>query len=104
MIRRFFSRCGPARGALANADRAVVDGFLAMLAARRSPTPWAPGQDVAIRVGPFIERTRIRPGDDHGPDIVAITLQHPDGPHALYADRYRTRGWLRCETTRIIGA
>ncbi|MDV5143234.1 hypothetical protein R1T08_02645 [Streptomyces sp. SBC-4] len=104
MIHRMFHRCGPARGALTPEDQAVVDAFLAMLAARRSPAPWTPGQDVAVRVGPFLERGHIRPGDDYGPDVVAIALQHPDGPHAPYAERYHTRGWLRCETTRIIGA
>ncbi|MFE5624942.1 hypothetical protein ACFQ8S_23045 [Streptomyces virginiae] len=39
-----------------------------MLAAVRSPEPWAPGsgQDVAVRIGQFTERAQPRPGDDHG--------------------------------------
>ncbi|MFE2609941.1 hypothetical protein ACFXDI_43000 [Streptomyces mirabilis] len=105
MIRRMFRRCGNAPGALAPEDKAVVDQFRAMLAALRSPEPWTPSlcQDVAVRVGPFIERAHTRPGDDHGPDIIAVALQHPDGSYAPYGDRYRRLGWLRCETSTILG-
>jgi hypothetical protein len=105
MIRRMFRRCGNAPGALTPEDKAVVDEFRAMLAALRSPEPWMPGhcQDVAVRVGPFIERAHTRPGDDHGPDIIAVALQHPDGSYAPYGDRYRRLGWLRCETSTILG-
>ncbi|MFJ5901669.1 hypothetical protein ACIQFZ_41435 [Streptomyces sp. NPDC093064] len=37
---------------------ATFDAFRATLAALRNPEPWTPGhgQDVAVRVGPFIER------------------------------------------------
>lgn len=106
MIRRMFRRCATGPGTLSPEDQAAVDAFRAMLAARRSPEPWIPGhtQDIAVRIGPFIERAHTRPGDDHGPDIIAIALQHPDGPHAPYDDRYRTLGWLRCETTQNLGA
>ncbi|MFB6999329.1 hypothetical protein ACFCXF_14790 [Streptomyces virginiae] len=110
MIRRF-RRCGHAPGALAPQDQAVVDEFRAMLAALRSPDPWAPGsgRDVAVRIGPFIERARPRPGDDHGTEMITVALVHPDAPNAA-AHRhghdlgYTGRGWLRCETTEILGA
>ncbi|GLW03834.1 hypothetical protein [Streptomyces lavendulae] len=110
MIRRF-RRCGHAPGALALEDQAVVDEFRAMLAAVRSPEPWTPGsgRDIAVRIGPFIERAHPRPGDDHGTETIAVALVHPDAPNAA-AHRhghdlgYTDRGWLRCETTAILGA
>ncbi|MFI5678044.1 hypothetical protein [Streptomyces cellulosae] len=48
-----------------------------MHAALRSPERWIPGsgQDIAVKVGPRIERARTRPGDDDGPDIIAIALR-----------------------------
>jgi hypothetical protein len=73
----------------------------------KNPRPWTPGSgaDVAVRVGPFIERARPRPGDDHGPDLIAVALVHPDTPHAAaYAHRYTSTGWLRCDTSTILGA
>lgn len=109
MIRRF-RRCGNAPGALSPEDQAVVDQFRAMLTALRNPEPWAPGsaRDIAVRVGPFIERAHTRPGDDHGPDLIAVALVHPDTPHAgayLHGRQlgYTERGWLRCETSAILG-
>ncbi|MFE5795540.1 hypothetical protein ACFQ8C_23590 [Streptomyces sp. NPDC056503] len=61
MNRRLFRRCAASPGLLSPSDQAAVDAFRAMLAARRSPTPWTPGQDAAVRGGPFIERaTRVR--------------------------------------------
>ncbi|MFF5881034.1 hypothetical protein ACIQ9M_34395 [Streptomyces californicus] len=91
-------------------DQAVVDQFRAVLTAVRNPKPWAPGtaQDIAVRVGPFVERAQTRPGDDHGPDLIAVTLVHPDTPHAgayLYGRQlgYTGRDWLRCPTTSIVG-
>ncbi|WP_221355392.1 hypothetical protein [Streptomyces beigongshangae] len=109
MIRRF-RRCGHALGAISPEDQAVVDQFRAMLTAVRNPQPWTPGraQDVAVRVGPFIERAHPRPGDDHGPDMIAVALIHPDGGHAaayLHGRQlgYTERGWLRCKTTAILG-
>jgi hypothetical protein len=100
-----FRRCGHARGGLSPEDQAAVDAFRAMLAALRSPEPWTPGsaQDIAVRVGPFIERAHTRPGDDHGPDLIAVALQDPGGPYPLYSARRWKRGWLRCETTKILG-
>ena len=73
-----FRRCGNA-GALSPEDQAVVDQFRATLTALRNPEPWAPGsaQDIAVRVGPFVERAHTRPGDDHGPDVIAVALVHP---------------------------
>ncbi|MFJ2701098.1 hypothetical protein ACIO5Z_33325 [Streptomyces rochei] len=102
---RMFRRCGHARGGLSPEDQAAVDAFRAMLAALRSPEPWTPGsaQDIAVRVGPFIERAHTRPGDDHGPDLIAVALQDPGGPYPLYSARRWKRGWLRCETTKILG-
>lgn len=104
-MKRLFRRCGHAPGALTPEDQAAVDQFRAMLAALRSPEPWTPGsaQDIAVRVGPFIERAHTRPGDDHGPDIIAVALQHPGGPYAPYSARCHKLGWLRCETTKILG-
>lgn len=102
----FFRRCGNAPGAITPEDQAVVDAFRAMLAALRDPEPRTPGrcQDVAVRVGPFVERAHTRPGDDHGPDLIAVALVHPDTPHAaVYAHRYSRKGWLRCETSKILG-
>lgn len=100
-----FRRCGHAPGALAPEDQAAVDAFRAMLAVLRDPQPWTPGlcQDVAVRVGPFVERAHTRPGDDHGPDIIAVALQHPGGSYTPYGERYRRLGWLRCETDKILG-
>ncbi|MEU1948146.1 hypothetical protein ACFW95_05530 [Streptomyces sp. NPDC059474] len=101
----FFRRCGHAPGVLSPEDQAAVDAFRAMLAARENPQPWTPGsnQDIALQVGPFIERTHPRPGDDHGPDAIAVALIHPDNPHVRYGDRYTRKGWLRCETSTILG-
>lgn len=106
MIRRVFRHCG--NGALSSEDQAAVGAFrahTAAITALRSPEPWVPGrcQDVAVRVGPFIERAHTRPGDDHGPDVIAVALQHPDGQHMPYGERYRKLGWLRCETDKILG-
>lgn len=105
MKRPFFRRCGHAPGAISPEDQAH-----AMLAAVRNPQPRTPGgaQDVAVRVGPFVERAHTRPGDDHGPDLIAVALVHPDTPHAaayLHGRqlRYTERGWLRCKTTAILG-
>ncbi|MEU9321472.1 hypothetical protein [Streptomyces sp. NPDC048295] len=109
MKRPFFRRCGNA-GAFSPTDQAVVDQFRATLTALRNPQPWTPGsaQDIAVRVGPFVERAHTRPGDDHGPDMIAVALVHPDTPHAaayLHGRqlRYTDRGWLRCQTTAILG-
>ncbi|MFI5752996.1 hypothetical protein ACIBBE_46010 [Streptomyces sp. NPDC051644] len=106
MKRRLFRRCGRAPGALSPEDRAVVDAFRAMLATLRTPEPWTPGrwQDIAVRVGPFVERAHTRPGDDHGPALIAVALVHPDTPHAAaYAHRSTSKGRLRCETNTILG-
>ncbi|WP_086796502.1 hypothetical protein [Streptomyces caniscabiei] len=110
MKRLSFRRCGHAPGAISPEDQAVVDAFRALLAARKNPQPWTPGcnQDVAVRVGPFLERAQPRPGDDHGPDLIAVALRHPDTPHAaayLHGHQlgYTNRGWLRCETSKILG-
>ncbi|MEU9083410.1 hypothetical protein [Streptomyces sp. NPDC048357] len=110
MIRRL-RRCGHAPGTLTPEDQAAVDQFRTMLTAVRAPQPWTPGhgQDVAVRVGPFIERAHTRPGDDHGTETIAIALVHPDSGHAagyLHGRQlgYTDRGWLRCETTAILGA
>ncbi|MFI0192042.1 hypothetical protein ACH4PW_31420 [Streptomyces sp. NPDC017082] len=107
MIRRF-RRCG--HGALTPEDQAVVDQVRKMLTALRNPTPWTPGstQDIAVRVSPFLERAHTRPGDDHGTDMIAVTLVHPDTPHAgayLHGRQlgYTDRGWLRCKTSAVLG-
>ncbi|MFE6270478.1 hypothetical protein ACFVQ9_17050 [Streptomyces goshikiensis] len=111
MIRRLFRRCATAPGTvLAPEDQIVLDAFRAMLAALRTPEPWTPGsaRDIAVRVGPCVERAHTRPGDDHGPDMIAVALAHPDTPHAaayLHGRHlgYTNRGWLRCNTTAILG-
>ncbi|MGW3956615.1 hypothetical protein ACWEKM_38235 [Streptomyces sp. NPDC004752] len=109
-MKRLFRRCGHAPGALTPEDQAAVDQFRALLAALRDTEFWTPGagQDIAVRVGPFIERAHTRPGDDHGPDLIAVALVHPDTPHAaayLHGHQlgYTGKGWLRCETNAIIG-
>ncbi|XVV39739.1 hypothetical protein ACQPXT_40745 (plasmid) [Streptomyces sp. CA-100214] len=109
MIRRF-SRCGHGPGALTPEDQTVVDQFRAMLTALRNPEPWTPGsaRDIAVRVGPFAERAHPRPGDDHGPETIAVALVHPDTPHPsayLHGRQlgYTERGWLRCQTSAILG-
>ncbi|MEW1552281.1 hypothetical protein [Streptomyces tsukubensis] len=110
MKRPLFRRCGYAPGAVSPEDQAVVNQFRAMLTALRNPEPWTPGsaRDIAVRVGPFIERAHTRPGDDHGPDLIAVTLVHPDTPHAgayLHGRQlgYTNHDWLRCPTTAILG-
>ncbi|MFE4258244.1 hypothetical protein [Streptomyces sp. NPDC056883] len=110
MKRPSFRRCGHAPGAPSPEDQAVVDQFRAMLTAVRNPQPWTPGhtQDIAVRVGPFIERAHTRPGDNHGPEMIAVALVHPDTPNAVayLSGRhlgYTERGWLRCDTTTILG-
>ncbi|MCZ0204718.1 hypothetical protein OZK63_04730 [Streptomyces sp. UMAF16] len=109
-MKRFFRRCGHAPGALTPEDQAVVNAFRATLTALRNPQPWTPGDagDIAVRVGPCIERARTRPGDDHDPEMIAVALLHPDTPHAaayLHGRQlgYTSRGWLRCQTTAILG-
>ncbi|MDT3728761.1 hypothetical protein ROS62_29380 [Streptomyces sp. DSM 41972] len=109
MKRPSFRRCGNA-GTLSPEDQAVIDQYRETLAALRNPQPWTPGsaQDIAVRVGPFIERAHTRPGDDHGPDMIAVALVHPDTPHAsayLHGRQlgYTERGWLRCKTSAILG-
>ncbi|MFH9298863.1 hypothetical protein [Streptomyces sp. NPDC017520] len=104
-----FRRCGNAPGTLTPQDQAALDTFrgnLAAIAALRDPEPWAPGhyQAIAVRVGPYIERAHTRPGDDHGPDLIAVTLENPEGPYTPHGTRYRKLGWLRCQTTKILGA
>ncbi|WP_328698536.1 hypothetical protein [Streptomyces sp. NBC_00342] len=108
MKRPAFFRCGLTPSAFTPEDQAAVDTFrahLAAITALRDPEPWTPGQDqtIAVRVGPFIERAHTRPGDDHGPDLIAVTLEHPSGSYAHYGARYRKMGWLRCETAKILG-
>lgn len=49
-----------------------------------------------------MERAHTRPGDDHGPDLIAVTLVHPSTPHAGRHLGYTGRDWLRCPTTAII--
>ncbi|WP_331743117.1 hypothetical protein OG239_43095 (plasmid) [Streptomyces sp. NBC_00868] len=90
-------------GILSAEDQAVVDEYRAMLAACKDPQPWTPGSsvDVAVRIGPFVERAHPRLGDDRGP-VIAVALVHPDTPHTPYSRRFNT-GWVRCETTAILG-
>ncbi len=91
-------------------DQASVGKSRATLAALRNPKPWTRGSalDIAVRIGPFVERAQTRPGDDHGTDMIAVTLVHPDTPRAgasLHGRQlgYTNRDWLRCETTAILG-
>ncbi|OAH14318.1 hypothetical protein [Streptomyces jeddahensis] len=109
-MKRLFRRCGHASGGLTSEDQVAVEQFRALLAALRDTEFWTPGgcQDIAVRVGPFIERAHTRPGDDHGPDFIAVALVHPDTPHAAaylhgHSLGYPSKGWLRCETSTIIG-
>ncbi|MGW4569329.1 hypothetical protein ACWEN3_45800 [Streptomyces sp. NPDC004561] len=55
-----------------------------------------------------MERVHPRPGDDHDPDLIAVSLVHPDTPHAaayLHGHQlgYTGKGRLRCETDKISG-
>ncbi|MGW7645235.1 hypothetical protein [Streptomyces bobili] len=101
-----FRRCDHGPGALSPKNQAAVGQLRALLAAVRDPQPWTPGQsqDIAVRVGPFVERAHPRTGDDHGLDVSPVALQHPSGSYLPYGERYRKLGWLRCETTTILGA
>ncbi|MFI8287447.1 hypothetical protein ACIF84_30915 [Streptomyces albidoflavus] len=108
MLRRFRRRRGNAPGPITPEDQAVIDQFHAYLAGRaalRNPTPWNPGQaeDIAVRVGPYVERAHIRPGDRADEYHVVVALEHPHGSRAPYLDRYLPTGWLRCPTTQVIG-
>ncbi|MEV6383141.1 hypothetical protein AB0M31_27490 [Streptomyces sp. NPDC051773] len=109
-MKRLFRRCGHAPGALTPRGPGRRRPVPRTLAALRDTQFWTPGagQDIAVRVGPFIERAHTRPGDDHGPDLIAVALVHPDTPHAaayLHGHQlgYTGKGWLRCETNAIIG-
>ncbi|MET8502900.1 hypothetical protein [Streptomyces microflavus] len=99
-----YRRCGQAPGTISE-DQVVIDAFRSMLAALRTPEPWTPGttHPIAVRVGAAVERARPRPGDSDGPDVIAIALEHPDGPHTPYGAAYRRLGWLRCDTATILG-
>lgn len=98
-------RCGHAPGTVHPGDQAVIEAFRSILAALRTPEPWTPGttQPLAVRVGASVERARPRPGDTEGPDVIAIALEHPDGPHTPRGAAYRRIGWLRCPTATILG-
>ncbi|MFJ7063248.1 hypothetical protein ACIQVA_37260 [Streptomyces microflavus] len=100
-----YRRCGQAPGTISPEDQVVIDAFRSMLAALRTPEPWTPGSThpIAVRVGTAVERARPRPGDSDGPDVIAIALEHPDGPHTPYGAAYRRLGWLRCDTAAILG-
>uniref|UniRef100_UPI003F4918D3 hypothetical protein n=1 Tax=Streptomyces achromogenes TaxID=67255 RepID=UPI003F4918D3 len=108
-MKRLFRRCGHTPKASTPEDQAALDTVRTTLTALRNPHPWTPGcaRDIAVHVGPFIERAHPRPGDDHGPDMISIALVHPDTPHAAAYLHGRelgyTRGWLRCQTTAILG-
>ncbi|MFJ3973460.1 hypothetical protein ACIPYR_35695 [Streptomyces parvus] len=92
--------------------QAVVDEFRSMLTALHNPEPWTPGtcsaRDIAVRFGPFVERAQTLPGDDHGPDLIAVTLVHPSTPYAGASlpgrqFGYTEHDWLSCPTTSIVG-
>ncbi|MFF0509134.1 hypothetical protein ACFYUH_36890 [Streptomyces fimicarius] len=106
-MRPYRPRCGHVPGGpLAPGDQVVVDAFRSTLAALGTPEPWTPGttRPVAVRIGAAVERARPRPGDTDGPDTIAITLEHPDGPHIPHGTTYRQLGWLRCDTaTTVLG-
>ncbi|MFD7709362.1 hypothetical protein ACFV6E_30265 [Streptomyces sp. NPDC059785] len=103
----------PAADALTPEDRAAVDAFRvtrAAVAALRNAEPWTPGtgQDIAVKVGPFLERARTRPGTTTAPtgspspwSTPTPRTQRPTSTAAGSA--YTDRGWLRCETTEILG-
>ncbi|MFJ2575152.1 hypothetical protein ACIOYT_32680 [Streptomyces halstedii] len=78
--------CGHGSGPMRPGDQAVVDQFRAMLTAVRNPEPWTPSS----------------------PRDISIAMVHPDNPHAaayLHGPQlgYTERGWLRRETTAILG-
>ncbi|MCT6782243.1 hypothetical protein LXH09_37105 [Streptomyces sp. CS7] len=105
-MRHYRRRCGHAPGPLAPDDQVVVDAFRSMLAALGTPEPWTPGttRPVAVRIGAAVERARPRPGDTDGPDTIAVTLEHPDGPHTPHGTAYRQLGWRHCDiATTVLG-
>jgi hypothetical protein len=68
-------RCGPGPGPMHPGDRAVADAFLMMLAARKQPRPWTPGDDVAVQVRGCVEGARTQAGMlDDSTDTLAVVL------------------------------
>ncbi|PJN32156.1 hypothetical protein CG717_14770 [Streptomyces sp. CB02613] len=104
MIRRL-RRSGYTPGAISPEGQAVVDQFRAMLTDLRYPEPWTPGtgsaRGVAARIGPFVERAHTRHGDDHGPDLIAVTLAYHRTPPRPSARLHRAR-LAGCQTRSII--
>jgi hypothetical protein len=74
-----FCRCGHGPGFLHSGDRAVVDAFKLWFATRANPTPWQPGDDIAIQTaGGGVERARPLPGQPPAAGPVALVVVRPD--------------------------
>ncbi len=77
-----WKRCGHGPGTLTAAEQAAADAFRTLLPVLKNPRPWTSGsgEDVAVRIGPWIERGHPRPCDDRGPDTLALAVGHPNTP------------------------
>ncbi|TLQ38734.1 hypothetical protein [Streptomyces marianii] len=94
MNRTPWKRCGHGPGAMHPGDQAVVDAFRTLLAARKQPGPWQPGDDVAIEIGGHVARARTAPS--HQPDTVGLVVVDP-------ADGTPLIGGITADRTRILG-
>lgn len=75
-------------------DQTVVDAFRALLAARKQPGPWQPGDDVAIEIGGHVARARTAPSRQ--PDTVGLVVVDPATGTPLI-------GGITADRTRILG-
>lgn len=92
----------PAESSELTTEEAQAQAYRELVTALQQPRPLEPrtSNDIAVRIGPFVERAHPRPGDDHGPTAIAVALVPPNGRRHPPRPRY---GWLRCETRLIIG-
>jgi hypothetical protein len=74
----------------------VVDAFTLWLARRKQPSPWQPGDDIAVQAGRGVERARTGPAQSPDADPVDVTLIHADTGQAL-------SGPLHCPRPLILG-
>lgn len=75
-------------------DQAVVDAFRTLLATRKQPGPWQPGDDVAIEIGGHVARARTAPSRQ--PDTVGLVVVDPASGTPLI-------GGITADRTRILG-
>ncbi|WP_306959185.1 hypothetical protein [Streptomyces afghaniensis] len=58
-------------------DQAVVDAFRTLLAARKQPGPWQPGDDVAIEIGGHVARPAPPPAANPTPSAWSSSTRTP---------------------------